>query len=673
MTMVNVVRTLLRFQAFLLVAVLLLPLNFAVAQMPGVGGIQDILRGQAGSLTGIPSVTPRPPLGSDMGALPQPLRNNTPMQRFQCRFDKSSLPGHEETGIRELGQVGHAGQVPQQQFGQMQLPGQVGQILYVPNDFELYVEAQTGRQLCRFGHQATYDLSSFFEPPPLAMVPEDYVLGPGDEVFVRLWGSIELDTALVLDRSGQVVIPRVGPVRLGGVRYGAASEMVRQATRRLFSDFNVSVSLGRLRGVRVYVTGFADRPGAYNVSNLSSLSSIVMAAGGPSRAGSYRNIELKRGGKVISQFDLYELLLKGNKSSDRPLLSEDVIHFGPIGNQVAVLGGVNNSAVFEIKPGETVDDLVAMAGGFSPGASVGAIHRLSIDQRELGFKELPKNEMKTAALRNGDIFISKNDSRFRSATDRSSRRVVVSGQVKNPGEYFLPPMATLKDAIQMAGGYVSGAYPYGIQLLRTSVRAQQEATLERVLRELDRQVVASSTIRPLNAEEARLLQVRAEMSRSLVERLQNLKPDGRLALPIAPSSSELPIVELEHGDQITVPTIPAFVGVFGSVVNGGTYLFRSNGRVSDYLSAAGGIRKGAEVDESFVIRANGQAEKFRPNGVSFLGLGSAKRIEQQIYPGDNIIVPEDMAKTTFYREVSTWSTLIYQLGLGAAALKVLTQ
>lgn len=656
-----------RVLAGLLSVSLALSAPMVLAQQPGVPGIQELLRGQAG-IGGVGSAgsVPRPAAGFDASAIPAPLRNPVATQKVVCRFSGSaSASARGAVATSSAGLVAGANAV---------IASGSGQGDYEPNDFELYVESRTGQQLCRFGHQASYDLSSFFEPPPLGMVPEDYVLGPGDEVFVRLWGSVELDVALVIDRSGQVVVPRVGPVKLGGARYGQAAEVVRQATRRLFSDFNASITLGRLRGIRVYVTGYAERPGAYNISNLSSLSSIVMSTGGPSKAGSYRSIQLRRAGKVISEFDLYDLLLRGNKAMDRPLLSEDVIHFGPIGGQVAVLGGVNKPAVFEIKPGETIAELIAMAGGLSPGADPASVHKLAIDERLQGFKPLAAEQLASTALRSGDIFLAKNDSRFPIPDDRSTRRILIVGQVKNPGEYFLPPSATLRDAIQMAGGFAPGAYPYGIQLTRLSVRVQQEVTLERVLRELDRDIVSSSTIRPLNADEARLLQVRSELSKTLVERLQSLKPDGRLALPISPNSAELPLVDLEHGDQITVPLIPAHVGVYGSVINGGTFLYRPNSRAADYIALAGGPTRGAETDESFLIRANGQAEKLRSGlgGGNFLGraLGGGAS-DKQIYPGDNVVVPEDMAKTTVYRELASWATLLYQLGLGAAALKVL--
>jgi protein involved in polysaccharide export with SLBB domain len=189
-----------------------------------------------------------------------------------------------------------------------------------------------------------------------------------------------------------------------------------------------------------------------------------------------------------------------------------------------------------------------------------------------------------------------------------------------------------------------------------------------MLRELDRDLVAAGTISPTNSEEAKLMQTRAEVSRTLVERLQAFQPDGRVMLPITPAKSSLPIAALENGDRINVPSIPNEVSVFGSVVSAGSFLFAPGSKIQDYVNLAGGPRKGADVSESFVIRANGEAARFEGAGLlpSF-----AKSHSAQVFPGDTVVVPENMNKTTVYRELASFATLLYQFGLGAAALKVL--
>lgn len=365
--------------------------------------------------------------------------------------------------------------------------------LYRPNLFERYVKSVTGQELCRFGFQTIFGGSAFFEPPPLAMAPDDYMLGPGDEVFIRLWGTIEQDFAAVIDRAGLIVIPKVGPVRLAGTQLGQAANTLRAAIRKNFSDFNISVTAGQLRGIKVYITGFAERPGALDVSNFSSLSSVVFASGGPSSAGSFRNIELRRNGEVIARLDLYDLLIKGDKRGDRMLVSEDVIHFGPIGPQVAVLGGVNKPAVFEVRSGETANDVIRMAGNFSPGAAANPVNRLSITNRAGGFVSHPSADLISLRLADGDILIAQDASNLQVPKDRMAKRVIMQGHVQNPGEYVLPADATLKTAIDHAGGLTNSAFLFGLKLTRRSILEEQRATIRRVLREFDRDYVSQGS------------------------------------------------------------------------------------------------------------------------------------------------------------------------------------
>lgn len=603
--------------------------------------MQELLRGSA--LGTVPSVGARP--NPARAAEPVPLQGAQLVPRVErvCKFEGADSVQQNtvsETGIRNE--------------------------LYKPNNFERYVRLVTGKELCRFGFNAGFGSTAFFEPPPLALIPDDYVLGPGDEVFIRVWGSLELDFAAVIDRSGQVVLPKVGPVKLAGVSHGKAASVLKGAIQRIFSDFDASLTIGQLRGIRVYITGYAERPGALTVNNLASLSSVVFSSGGPSNAGSFRNIELRRKGQVIASLDLYALLLEGDKSADRPLLSEDVIHFAPIGPQVALVGGVNKPAVFELKGSETATDLVRMAGNFAPGGRLGTISRLSISNRDEGFQALASGT--GTLLADGDIVMVSDRSMLEPPKDRMVKRVVIQGQVRKPGEYFLPPEANLKQAIDAAGGLVPGAFLYGIKLSRQSVLEEQRQMLARVLRELDRDLVSQAAMRPTNQQEASVLTAQMELGRSMLNRLQSFQPEGRLALPINFGDSAVPEVELHDGDTVSVPTVPASIGVYGSVVNAGTYLFDSSKKLSDYLQMAGGATKGADVDQLFVIRANGQARHIESRGAFF---SRKANFDATPNPGDTIVVPENMDKTTFTRELVTYTQILYQLGLGAAAIKVL--
>ena len=213
------------------------------------------------------------------------------------------------------------------------------------------------------------------------LVPPDYLISAGDEIVLSVWGTVDADLRLIVDRSGRISIPRVGAIMVSGVRYADLPAVISQRMAQTFKNFQLSVSLGQLRGVRVYVTGFVVRPGAYTVSALSSVANAVVRAGGPSTSGSFRDIQLRRGNALVSTLDFYDLLLKGDRSSDRLVQADDVIHVGPIGQQVAVIGSVNRPAIFELKRGETMVDVLRMAGGFAAVADTTRLALERVDER----------------------------------------------------------------------------------------------------------------------------------------------------------------------------------------------------------------------------------------------------------------------------------------------------
>jgi hypothetical protein len=165
-----------------------------------------------------------------------------------------------------------SGQVPQNYVS----PKPKSTAASAPGEFQQYVEATTGEALIRFGSDLARDGDQTFSPPATAAIPGDYLIGPGDEVFVRTWGSLDADLRLTVDRAGQVAIPKVGTVTLTGVSHANLNKVLQAAIGKTYSGVNVSASMGQLRGIRVYVTGYAQSPGAYTVNNLSSLINVVM-------------------------------------------------------------------------------------------------------------------------------------------------------------------------------------------------------------------------------------------------------------------------------------------------------------------------------------------------------------------------------------------------------------
>ncbi|NML15070.1 SLBB domain-containing protein [Azohydromonas caseinilytica] len=565
---------------------------------------------------------------------------------------------------------------------QQQQPGQrLAPLPYKPSEFELFVQRRAGMSEMGEGADALTvrrlgaELMTRTEDPNSAdyspQVPPDYLIKSGDEIVVTLWGSVDADVRVVVDRTGRINIPRVGPVLVSGVRYAELPEVIRRRVAQVFRNFDLSVSLGQLRGVRVYVTGFVDRPGTYSVSSLSSVLNALLRAGGPSAAGSLRNITLQRGRQTVARFDLYDFLLKGDRSADALVQPDDVIHVGPLGAQVGVIGSVNRPVILEIKPGETVDDALRMAGGFTAVADRSRVAVERLEQR-LGERlaELPLPVSGRLPLSNGDVLrvFSAVDAQL--SVQKQNKRVRVEGEVARPGEYVLPASSSINDALRAAGGLSPSAYVFGTQFTRESVQRTQQQNYERALRDLETELSRNNATQRTNtADESAAQTARAAATSQLIERLRAVKPNGRIVLQMTPESASLPELALEDGDRLYIPPRGSTVGVFGSVFNAGNYLWGGPRSIDDYLRLAGGPTRGADRDSVFVIRANGSVVSALQDGSSWFGRGGSLKVPAQ--PGDTIFVPEEMNKTTLVQSFRDWTQILYQLGLGAAAIKVL--
>jgi protein involved in polysaccharide export with SLBB domain len=199
-------------------------------------------------------------------------------------------------------------------------------------EFEQMVADSVGHPLPLFGQSLFVEPPSTSSPVDLMQVPNDYVIGPGDELQISIWGQVEANLRVVVDRSGQIYIPHVGDISVAGVHYGELETFLKNQISHIFKNFNLTASMGRLRTIQVFVVGEAQYPATYTISALSSLVNGIFACGGPSPHGSLRDIQVRRNGKTITDFDLYDLLIRGDKSKDVPLQSGDVLYIPPVGS-----------------------------------------------------------------------------------------------------------------------------------------------------------------------------------------------------------------------------------------------------------------------------------------------------------------------------------------------------
>ena len=232
-----------------------------------------------------------------------------------------------------------------------------------PSQFQRFVRESTGRLLPMYGRDL-FDAPQAYAANSAIPAPDNYLLGPGDEVRLQVWGPVDFNTNLTVDRNGQVTLPKVGVVTLAGVAVRDLDKTIQGQLSKVFTNFQSSATMGRLRGIQVYVVGQARQPGTFQLSSLSTLVNALFASGGPNANGSMRNIELKRAGQTITTFDVYDFIARGDKTRDVALLSGDVIVIPPVGPRVAVTGAFDQAAIFELKNSATnVGDILSLGGG----------------------------------------------------------------------------------------------------------------------------------------------------------------------------------------------------------------------------------------------------------------------------------------------------------------------
>jgi polysaccharide export outer membrane protein len=315
------------------------------------------------------------------------------------------------------------------------------------------VQATFSNRMPRFDQLRPFGTELFaapqeIEPPADIASASDYVLGPGDNVIIYLWGRVEKEYNLVLDREGKVFIPRVGEVIGWGLTLEQFTQRIKKQFSTAYSEFDLTVSLGKVRSIRIYVTGEVEKPGAYTVSSLTSLFNAIYIAGGPNERGSMRNIKLMRSGKPKELVDLYNLLLAGDNSTDVRLQTGDVVFVPIAGARVAIRGEINRSALYELKGGETALELLALAGNPTPQAHLDRVmlERIS-DSSEWEVLDLDLNAEKSdsidnVTLRDGDrltvfpIF------------DLKINMAAIFGCVKHPGYYERNDSTRVSDLVR---------------------------------------------------------------------------------------------------------------------------------------------------------------------------------------------------------------------------------
>ncbi|MCX7292061.1 SLBB domain-containing protein [Janthinobacterium sp.] len=544
--------------------------------------------------------------------------------------------------------------------------------------FEAYVEGVTGKKLTMFGKDLFSDVPSTFAPFDGAQVNQDYVIGTGDELQVRGWGMVDIDVSATVDRSGAIFIPRVGSVKVSGVQYKDLQGYLKKAVGKIYTNFDLTASIAQTHAVQVYVVGHAVRPGTYTLSAMSTLLNALFTSGGPDATGSMRNIQLKRGTQTVSTFDLYDMLAKGDKSRDVNLRDGDVIYIPEVGPLVALTGNVKQPAIFELKGDTNLADVLTWAGGFDSAAEAKqVIVEKNVDNQYKTVAELIADKAVTGGqlaaiqVKPTDVLRVFAPGAMPVQAQIQNEYVRVAGEAKQSGVFLLRKGETLRELVARIGGPNENGYLYATQLNRESVRRQQQAKLNEVADRFERDLESNASKRvgaSVDPADAAKFSAEIDQQRRIVQNLRGVKAEGRIVLDLPGMETQvksLPDLPLQDGDSIYIPRRPGTVDVLGSVFQQNAFVYRPQRTVNDYIQQAGGLTTTADKSEMYVIRADGTAHSGQSAGW-FSGIGGTA-----VNPGDTVVVPEKIERSTFMQSLKEWTSIFYQFGLGAAGLKVL--
>jgi protein involved in polysaccharide export with SLBB domain len=505
-----------------------------------------------------------------------------------------------------------------------------------------------------FGAELFTTSSLTFQPDLKIATPMNYVLGPDDELAIAVSGLQEAAFNLPISPEGTIYIPNVGPVKVSGLTFEGATTLIRNRMSGIYSSLRsgssrLSVSLSRIRSIRVTILG-ATKPGTYTVSSLSTLFNALYIAGGPAADGTFRAIELVRNNQVERVVDLYSFLLTGNDEDNVRLRENDVIRIPVYKTRVDISGQVKRNGIFEMLPGETLNDLLRYASGFTDNAYKASIKVVQLTDRDKRVKDIPAAEYATYKPSTGDVFT------VSQILEKYQNRVTINGAVFRPGVFELTDNLTIGNLIRRADGLREDAYTKRGQIIRLredltpeiisfDVSAVLNNTADIPLQKED--VVNISSIFELKDNYAVSIQgeVRAPGTFRYVENIslkdliqqaggftyaafpqriqiaRVIKRDTLTAQDVRLSeiidiqdmndlSFATKNIELQPYDVVTVRRLPGYLDLKSVTVRGqvqfpGPYVLSTRlERISDLLKRAGGLAPEAFPDGAYLKRQN---------------------------------------------------------------------
>lgn len=408
-----------------------------------------------------------------------------------------------------------------------------------------------------FGYTLFHNRNLNFNPSLNVPTPQGYTLGAGDQLLIDVYGASQQTYDVVINPDGRIFIPNVGPIQVGGSTVSAATARIRSSLSRIYAGLEggnpntfLDIRLGNIRTVSISMVGELNRPGTYTLPSFASPFNALFAAGGPNENGSFRHIQIYRDNKLLKEIDVYEFLVKGEFTSPVSLRDNDVIIVPPVRSRVELEGPVRREGLYEVKPGETFENLLVFAGGLSSNAYKERVTVTRKTGTEMRVEDVNSSKYASFFPQDGDQF------RIGEILDRFENRVQITGALLRPGTFSLQEGMGINDLIRKAEGLREDAF-------------LNRATLYRTRPDFSLEIVALNIGAIVRGEEQD--------------------------------------IQLRREDVLNIPSIydireEYYVKISGEVNSPGAFAFGENMRVADLILKAGGFKESATASQIEIAR-----------------------------------------------------------------------
>ena len=486
------------------------------------------------------------------------------------------------------------------------------------------------------------------EPNP----DSSYTLDIGDVLQIQLVGQNDYIEDFPVNSDGSVSLPDIGKINIAGLSLNNASQLIKSKVNAAFIGTEAFINLSQLRDVNILVTGNAQNPGIYTLTGNSNILHAISAAGGISKFGSLREINLIRSNNVIETLDVYDLLIEGKYNIKKRLRSGDVVFVQSRKNIITIDGAVNRPAKYEALDGQNLISIIDYANGITRNA----------DRENISLERILDGTLKTIPVRNETQFksIEAEDGDLIYIREIPYRQAKISGAVLKPGSYTMAAGETINDLIQKAGGYTENAYQFGAIYLNEDAKLINELSKDILYQEFLDNILALSQQNISGFDLTPIIK--------LTEEIKDTEVNGRVVVDLL-NENTIDRYNIKEGDELFIPERNNVVYVYGETSTEGAVMFSENKSVEYFVDKSGGFKKFADNESIYILHPNGESQLYRSKRNIF---ESRPKSEITIYPGSIIFVPRALDESAPRRlATQAYVSILGNLGIALASLSAI--